>query len=107
MIKRKLYSRVNWRKYLDPTNKQRVQRFIKTNGPTVFTAIVETIENAMEDDLEEVMILVHPNVSSVAVVSKDEYDEVLTHCLQYFESIEKYENCDNILAIKNNKKIKI
>ena len=89
MLKRKLYSRVNWRKYLDPTNRPRVNSFIKQRGDVVFGQIVETIKEAIKEETPEIMIMVHPNVSSVVVINSDEYKEVLTHCLNYFKSKEQ------------------
>ena len=104
MTKRKLYSKVGWRKYLDPTGRPRVKRFIETNGNVVFNQIVECINNAADDAQSEIMVLVHPNVSAVVVIEENDYDEVLTHCLQYFQSKEKYEECGKIVNLK--KKIK-
>jgi hypothetical protein len=100
MTKRKLYSKVGWRKYLDPTGRPRVKRFIETNGNVVFNQVVECIKNASIDNQSEIMVLVHPNVSAVVVIEENDYDEVLTHCLQYFQSKEKYEECGNIIKLK-------
>jgi len=101
MINRNIYSRVGWRKYLDPTNKPRVSNFIKSCGNNVFTQIVKAIDTAIDENLSEIILLVHPNVSSVVIIEKNNYDEVLIHCLNYFKSIENYEQCANIIKIKN------
>jgi len=101
MERRKLYSKVGWRKYLDPTGRPRVRRFIETNGMVVFNQVVECIQNAAVDKQSEIMVLVHPNVSAIVVIEETDYDEVLTHCLQYFQSKEKYEECSKIVTLKN------
>lgn len=97
---RKLYSKVGWRKYLDPTDRPRVKHFIDVNGTVVFNQVVECIKNASIDNQSEIMLLVHPNVSAVVVIEENDYDEVLTHCLHYFQSKEKYEECSNIVKLK-------
>lgn len=104
MAKRKLYSKVGWRKYLDPTDRPRVKTFIEANGNVIFPQVVECIQNANTDKQPEIMIMVHPNVSAVVVIAENDYDEVLTHCLQYFQSKEKYEECGNIVKLKNQMK---
>jgi hypothetical protein len=101
MTRRKLYSRVGWRKYLDPTGRPRVKKFLKTNGTVVFNQVVECIQSANVEKQTEIMILVHPNVQSVVVIEETDFDEVLTHCLDYFQSKELYEECGTVVKLKN------
>lgn len=104
-MKRTLYSRVEWRKYLDPTDRPRVNRFLQAQGDYVFDEIVKNIENANINGIESLMILVHPNVSSVVMVDQHDYKEVLQHCLDYFKSKENYEQCAKILKLKKTIKV--
>lgn len=104
MIKRKIYSKIGWRKYLDPTKGKRVRRFIESNGDIVFNQVFNCIKSASSSNEHEVAILVHPNVSAIVVVDETEFDEVLSHCLDYFEFQEAYEKCNEIVILK--KKIK-
>ena len=100
MTRRKLYSKVGWRKYLDPTGRPRVKRFIETNGRVVFKQVVECIQTASERGDKEIAILVHPNVQSIVVIEEVDCDEILTHSLQYFKSKELYEECSTIVKLK-------
>lgn len=104
MTRRKIYSKVGWRKYLDPTGKDRVKSFLKANGTVVFLQVIECIQTAIEKNEPEIMILVHPNVQAVVVIEESEFNEVLTHCLYYFKSKELYEHCSEVVKLK--KKIK-
>lgn len=104
MLNKTVFSKVGWRKYLDPTDSPRVKKFLKSSGRKVLTQIVDGIQDAIENDVAELVILVHPNVSSVVVVPSVEYDNVLTHSLQFFKSLEEYNQCSKIIKIK--KKLK-
>ena len=97
---REAFKTVNWREYLDPTDKPRVQSFLKLRGNLVLGNIVDNIINASELDLPSLAIMVHPNVSAVTIVHPDEYQELLTHCQQFFEKHEEYEKCEEIVQIK-------
>jgi len=101
MKRRKLYSKVGWRKYLDPTNNVRVKTFLAINGTVIFKQLIDCIKTALEENQTEIMILVHKNVQSVVVIEQPDFDEVLTHCLQYFRSQEQYELCSEVVKIKS------
>jgi alanyl-tRNA synthetase len=87
MTRRKLYSKVGWRKYLDPTDRPRVRNFLEKNGKLVFRQVVQCIQTATERGDKEIAILVHPNVQSIVVIEENDYNEILTHSLQFFKSI--------------------
>jgi len=101
MVKQAIFSKVGWRKYLDPTNNPRVERFLKSSGRKVLSQIVDGIDGAIDNDTLELVVLVHPNVKSVVVIPATDYDDVLTHSLQFFKSVEGYEQCSKIIKIKN------
>lgn len=91
---------VEWRTYLDPSKNKRVRKFIKYRGQEVFTNLYQSIDAAISNNTEELLILVHPNVSSIVSISKKEYIEVLNHCINFFKSIQGYESCAEIVKIK-------
>jgi len=93
------YSTVGWREYLDPTQNSRVSTFLKYNGTHTFTQIAETIEEAYEQGLPMVVILVHPNVRSLSLIKEKDYINVLEHSLSYFEHIENYKKCSEMKNI--------
>ena len=94
------YPTVGWRTYLDPSKSDRVRKFIKLNGAEIFTKLYETIESATEDGQDQILVLVHPNVTSIVSISQEEFIEVLNHCIKYFESIQGYESCAQIVKIR-------
>jgi len=100
MTRRKLYSKVGWRKYLDPTDRPRVRNFLEKNGKLVFRQVVQCIQTATERGDKEIAILVHPNVQSIVVIEENDYNEILTHSLQFFKSKELYEECSIIVKLK-------
>lgn len=104
------HTTVGWRTYLDPTKNNRVRKFIKFNGTEVFTNLYKSIDTAIKEDTAEILVLVHPNVSSIISIEKKEYIEVLNHCIDFFKSIQGYESCAEIVNIKKQiapKKIKL
>lgn len=100
MENRQIHETVGWRTYLDPSKNNRVRKFIKYNGTQVFTNLYKSIDVSLNDGTEEILVLVHPNVSSIISISKNEYIEVLNHCISYFKSIQGYESCAEIVKIK-------
>jgi hypothetical protein len=94
-------STVGWRTYLDPTNNPRVSRFLKKNGSVVFEQVVRNIRTAIDERHDKFVLIAHPNVSSVIVVSTIEYRELLAHCLEWFKSHENYEQCEDIIKLQS------
>ena len=94
------YPTVHWKTYLDPTNGPRVQTFIKRKGKVVFTELVKEIGNAYNNDIKKIVVLVHPNVSSLVLITDIDYIDVLDHCLYYFLDTEDYTMCEKIKKLK-------
>ena len=95
------YKVVKWREYLDPNTSLRVKRFLKTNGNRVFTNLIDTIEKSIHGKTKKVVVLVHPNVTSLIILEEINFIEVLDHCLFYFKSKENYLMCDRIKKLKD------
>lgn len=91
---------VDWREYLDPNTSLRVEKFLKYNGTRVFTNLIDSIEKSIHGNTKKVVVLVHPNVSSLIILEEDNYIEILDHCLFYFKSIEDYLICARIKKLK-------
>ena len=96
-----IYPIVHWKEYLDPTNGKRVKRFLKSNGSRVFNNLIRKIKEADEIGDKTLVILVHPNVSSLSLIKAEEYISVLEHCLLYFKHTEDYLKCAEIVKLKN------
>ena len=95
-----IYPVVHWKEYLDPLNGNRVKRFLKFNGSRVFNNLIKKIEEANESGVKTIVILVHPNVSSLSLIKAEEYESVLEHCLLYFKHHEDYLKCAEIVKLK-------
>jgi len=109
MNKREYYMRVGWRKYFDLNHSPRVERFLTANGLLIFNRLLENIEEAITDDVGEILILVHKNAGSIVSVKRVDYKEVLEHSMKWFLQNEHYEQCariKNILEDMNKKKKK-
>ena len=99
MSKRKLYTRVGWRKYLDVDHSPRVEMFLKKNGFVVFNQILDNLEEAIENDEGEVLILVHRNAGAIVSIQTKDFKEVLEFSLQYFLKDEHYSECARITKL--------
>lgn len=108
MIKRNIYSQTSWRTYLDPVNNPRVQRFLDINGYEIFEDLIVEIETVIDKKSKSLVVLIHPNATSVINIPVEEFDDLLNHSLQYYINNELYESCSNITRIiEKNKKYQI
>jgi hypothetical protein len=106
MSKREYHSTVGWRKYFDLNHSPRVERFLKANGLIIFNQLLENIEEAVENKIEEVLILAHKNAGSIVCVKEKDYKEVLEHSMKWFLQGEHYEQCGRIKSLLDNMKPK-
>ena len=108
MSRRDYHTRVGWRKYFDLSHSPRVERFLKANGSLIFNQLLENIEEAVDDNIGEILILAHKNAGSIVSVKREDYKEVLEHCMVWFLKNEYYEQCARIQKLLNtmNKKTK-
>lgn len=96
MRKAKAFSTVNWRKYLDIKTNPRAKSFLESRGDEVLWQIAGTVHKAAKGEVPEVVLLIHPNAGAVIRIPKDEYDEMLELCLNWFVHREDYEKCTDI-----------
>ena len=81
MGKREYYARVGWRKYFDLDHSPRVERFLNANGLVIFNQLLENVEEAIKENIGEILILVHQNASAIVSVKHEDYKEVLEFSL--------------------------
>jgi hypothetical protein len=100
MTNNNLLATTSWKKYLLPRN-QRVRNFLNSRGSDVFWQICQNIHEAYRDNRNELMMLIHPNLSHAIIIPKKDYIEVINLALKHFTKDENYEKCIKINTIKN------
>ena len=63
---------------------------------------MENVEEAIQENIGEILILVHQNASAIVSVKHEDYKEVLEHSLKWFEANEHYEQCGKIKKLLDN-----
>tara|TARA_B110000305_G_C19055293_1_gene454571 strand:+ start:267 stop:638 length:372 start_codon:yes stop_codon:yes gene_type:complete len=97
----KAYREVSWKRYLLKTEQPRVIRFLESRGNEVFYQVSKSIENAITNRLDWVVLLIHPNMKNIIKINKKDYVHVLNRANEWFVSKEKYEICSQIKIIKS------
>ena len=100
--KSKILNTASWRTFLDVDTNQRVETFLKEHGYDVLNQTTQNINKAFDDFLmwDEIALLVHPNSSTIMLITKPEFNEVLDFCLKWFTENEYYEMCSYVLETK-------
>ena len=101
MRQSRTFTTVGWEKYLVPTNPF-VQNFLDKNGDDVLWQIALNIHNSILDGKDSLAFVVHTNASSVVMIEKKDYIEVLDYCNEWFVKKEQYEKCAEIQIFKKN-----
>lgn len=97
MKRTKAFSTVNWRKYLDVNVNPRAKSFLESRGDDVLWQISSNIHQAIfKKDMNQLVLLVHPNAGAVIRIDKKEFKEILQMCLDWFVYKEDYEKCSKI-----------
>lgn len=97
MRRAQAFSTVNWRKYLDVNTNPRAKAFLESRGDDVLWQIASEIHRTMmTPDVNELIILVHPNAGAVIKIETKDFAELLQICLLWFQSKENYETCGKI-----------
>ncbi len=99
----KYYNIVSWKRYLIP-HTDRIQNFLESRGVDVFTQISDMINKASITKQKEVVLVVHPHLSSAISIKEKDYLEVLNLCIDFLASKEQYERCSKIKKYKQNLK---
>ena len=97
MRRTKAYSTVDWRKYLDVNTNPRAISFLESRGDDVLWQLSSQIHQAaVKKNLNELVLLIHPNAGAVIRIKKKDYTEVLELSLKWFEKRENYKRCSRI-----------
>lgn len=101
-MKARVYSTVDWRKYLLEESNPRVKNFLDSRGYDVFKQICGNINRANSQKKSKVVLLVHPNVGNVIVIEKQDFNNVYNIALNWYLKKECYEMCSTIKGYKEN-----
>lgn len=106
-----MYAKTDWRKYFDEDASPAVQKYLSENGDRLYPWILKILQQAIEDNLEEVAIIKFTDSKLFATINKSEYKDLLNKMMEYFVLKEDYEQCaiirDTILTIDNPPKQKL
>jgi hypothetical protein len=99
----KVLQTAGWRTFLDKEANPRAERFLENNGYDVLNQITSNINKALDAkrNWDEIALLVHPNSSTIMLVKKEEFSEVLIFCMEWFKEREYYEMCSFVLETQN------
>ena len=93
---------VSWERYLLETDEPRVNNFLESRGNEVFFQISTAINDAVINNGEIVVLLIHPNIRNVIEIKKKDFIQVLNRANEWFVAKEKYEVCSLISGYKEN-----
>jgi hypothetical protein len=100
-----MYAKTNWRKYFDEDASPAVQQYLSENGDKLYPWILQILQSAVEENLEEVAIIKFTDSKMFATIDKSEYKDLLNKIMEYFIEKEEYEQCvkirDLIITIDN------
>lgn len=102
MMTARTYSTVDWRKYLLEDSNPRIKKFLDYRGYDVFNQVCSSINEAVLQGKDKVLMLVHPNAGNVILITKEEFSEVYNIALQWFLKNEQYEMCSTLKSWQDN-----
>lgn len=106
MSRRRTFSTCGWKKYLDYPNNPRLKSFFESRGTDVLTQITGNINRQISANGSELRVVIHPNVGSIMIIPRKDFESVLNIALNWFISKENYEMCHTINQYKNKLKNK-
>jgi hypothetical protein len=85
------------------SNEDEQKNFLRDNKWLICSLIVEGVKKSLDEGLESLIIfrLINPldNFILTTDLKKNDWEESLKKCLEYYESIEEYEMCDKIIKL--------
>lgn len=85
------------------SNEDEQKNFLRDNKWLICSLIVEGVKKSLDEGLESLVIfrLINPldNFILTTDLKKNDWEESLKKCLEYYESIEEYEMCDKIIKL--------
>jgi hypothetical protein len=100
-MKAQIYNTVSWKKYLIPGTSKRVDTFLEMNGKDVYQQVTDRVCNAIRNDLEKIVLVVHRHAGNAIVIYDYEYDEFLEVATDWFLKVEDYRMCGKIKNYTN------
>jgi hypothetical protein len=77
-----------------------VDRFVQENRAELSEAVLTAITAAVDLGLETVEVFEIEELGVVFSLSREEMNNSLDGCLDYFQSVEEYEKCNKIINLK-------
>jgi hypothetical protein len=94
---KRIYYRLNWKNYLsDVEGEGGFSGHLKNKGDIIYQTFFKQIKTASARNLKELCITIDDYSRTMIVISRDEYAEVLSMCMMYFQNKEEYEQCVEI-----------
>lgn len=105
---KRIYYRLNWKNYLsDIEGTDGFSGHLKDKGDIIYQTFFNQVKSASAKNLKELCISIDNYSRTMIVILREEYTEVLTICMKYFQNREEYEKCIEIRnlieKIKNKK----
>lgn len=94
---KRIYYRLNWKNYLsDVEGDNGFSGHLRDKGDIIYQTFFNQIKSASARNLKELCIAIDDYSRTMIVISRDEYIEVLSICMKYFQNKEEYERCIEI-----------
>lgn len=94
---KRIYYRLNWKNYLnDVEGEDGFKGHLKNKGDIIYQTFFNQVKSASARNLKELCISMDDYSRTMIIISRDEYIEVLTICMLYFQNKEEYEKCIEI-----------
>ena len=91
----KVLQTAGWKTFLDKDINPRAEKFLESSGYDVLNQVTSNINKALDAkrNWDEIALLVHPNSTTIMIITKPEFEEVLDFCMEWFKEKEYYEMC--------------
>lgn len=88
-----MYAKTDWKKYFDENSSPAVKEYLETNAERIYPWILTILQQALDDNLDEVAIIKFTDTKMFATIQRSEYKDLLSKIMEYFIEKEKYEQC--------------
>jgi hypothetical protein len=91
-----MYAKTDWKKYFHEESSPAVKEYLETNAERIYPWILTILQQALDDNLDEVAIIKFTDTKMFATIQRSEYKDLLSKIMEYFVEKEKYEQCATI-----------
>lgn len=88
--------------YVLPSNNTEMETFINNNKIDIMEHIVSSIDSAVKNKSDTIVIFEFYNSPYIVTISNDDFKDNLSNILNYYKKNELYELCSRIENILNN-----